>query len=65
MPIRSVTPTARLKALRKAVRVGIDDLEAGRYKAFGSFADLDRYLGKMTDKVLTKHRTSRARGRPK
>ena len=65
MPIRNVAPTARLKALRKAIRVGLNDLEAGRYKAFTSFADLDRYLDKMTDRVLAKRRVSRARVRPK
>jgi antitoxin ParD1/3/4 len=64
MPIRNVAPTARLNALRKAIRVGLDDLEAGRYKRFTSFADLDRYLDKLTDRVLAKRRVNRVRIRP-
>lgn len=44
----------RLEALRKAVQVGIDDLEAGRYREFTSFTDLDAYLRELTNKVLTK-----------
>ena len=58
---REVEDRVRLEALRQAVRVGIDDLEAGRYKQFESFADLDAYLGKVTDEILAKRRTSRKR----
>jgi len=58
---REAEDGARLEALREAARVGIDDLETGRYTAFGSFADLDGYLRKVTNKVLTKPRGNRAR----
>jgi antitoxin ParD1/3/4 len=58
---REAEDRVRLEALRQAVQVGIDDLEAGRYKQFESFADLDDYLGKVTDEILAKRRTSRKR----
>src|SRR5262249_37649905 len=41
---RAAEDRARLKALRQAIQVGIDDLESGRYRQFSSFADLDKYL---------------------
>jgi antitoxin ParD1/3/4 len=58
---REVEDRVRLEALRQAVQVGIDDLEAGRYKQFESFSDLDDYLGKVTDEILAKRRSSRKR----
>ncbi len=58
---REAEDRARLKALREAAQAGIDDLEAGRYKTFGSFADLDGYLREVADKVLAKPRGNRAR----
>ncbi len=48
-----------LESLRKAVQVGIDDLQAGRYREFVSFADLDAYLHELTNKVLAKRRADR------
>ncbi|HTO82159.1 MAG TPA: type II toxin-antitoxin system ParD family antitoxin [Methylomirabilota bacterium] len=35
---------ARLKALREAARVGIADIEAGRFKTFDSAESLTEYL---------------------
>jgi antitoxin ParD1/3/4 len=35
---------ARLKALREAVKPGINDIEAGRYREFESFERLDAFL---------------------
>lgn len=68
MSTRNVAPgnhhaecRARLKALREAARIGIDDLKAGRYKAFDSFADLDNYLDKIADRVIARHRTDQKR----
>jgi antitoxin ParD1/3/4 len=58
---REVEDRVRLEALRQAVQVGIDDLEAGRYREFNSFADLDGYLSKVTDEVLAKRRSGRKR----
>lgn len=58
---REAEDRARLEALRKAIQVGIDDLDAGRYRQFDSFEDLDDYLSKVTDEVLARHRTGRKR----
>ena len=58
---REAEDRARLKALREAARVGIDDLEAGRYKAFASFDDLNSYLRTVADKVLAKSGVDRKR----
>lgn len=67
MPMRNAALTnrhatsegrAQLKALRRAVQIGIDDLEAGRYKEFASFADLEVYLREKADRVLAKSRAS-------
>jgi antitoxin ParD1/3/4 len=43
---------AKLKALREAVQVGIDDIEAGRYRDFDSFDDLDRHFKAVADDVI-------------
>ena len=52
---------ARLKALRDAVKVGLDDLRAGRYRSFDSFEALDRHVGKMADRAIARHRTTQRR----
>lgn len=44
---------ARIKALRDAARVGIADVEAGRYRTFDSQAELNRRLGTLRDDVLS------------
>ncbi len=41
---RAAEEKAKLKALREAAQVGIDDIEAGRYRDFKTFDELDRYL---------------------
>ena len=43
---------ARVKALREAARVGIADIEDGRYRTFGSADDLGRHLGSVRDRTL-------------
>jgi antitoxin ParD1/3/4 len=43
---------ARIKALRDAARVGIADIDAGRYRSFESPADLSRHLSTLRDSVL-------------
>ncbi|MEK7992286.1 MAG: hypothetical protein AAB403_00635 [Planctomycetota bacterium] len=58
---REAENSARLKALRDAVQVGIDDLNSGRYKSFESFADLDAHLGKITDRAIARHRAGQKR----
>ena len=45
---------ARLKALREAARVGIADIEEGRYRTFDSAAEINRHLGAVRDGVLAK-----------
>jgi antitoxin ParD1/3/4 len=45
---------ARIKALRDAARLGIADVEAGRYRTFDSPADLDQHLGALRDGVLSR-----------
>jgi antitoxin ParD1/3/4 len=47
---------ARLKALRDAARIGIADVEAGRYRTFDSPVDLKRYLDALRDSVLSRKR---------
>jgi len=49
---------ARLKGLREMARVGIADIEAGRYRTFESPAELRQHLGKLRDGVLSRKRRS-------
>jgi antitoxin ParD1/3/4 len=46
---RAAEEKARLKALREAARIGIADIESGRYRTFGSAAELDRHLGSLAE----------------
>lgn len=48
---RDAEQRARLKALREAVRLGIDDIEAGRYHEFESFDRLDMHLRDISAKA--------------
>jgi antitoxin ParD1/3/4 len=45
---------ARIKALRDAARVGIVDIEVGRYRTFDSHAELNRHLTTLRDDVLSR-----------
>jgi antitoxin ParD1/3/4 len=47
---------AKLKALRGAIQIGIDDIEAGRYTTFRSSEDLRRYLRSIADAAINRHR---------
>ncbi len=49
---------ARLKALRDAARVGIDDVKAGRVREFESTSELRQHLD-----ALAKHTVTSARSR--
>ena len=60
---RDAEEQARLEALRAAVRVGIDDIEAGRHLTFASPAALRRHL-KSVAKVAIKKGLSRRTVRP-
>jgi antitoxin ParD1/3/4 len=48
---------ARLKALREAARVGIADVDAGRFRTFEAPPELSRHLGTLTDEVLNETRS--------
>lgn len=48
---------AQLRALREAARLGIADIENGRYRTFESAADIDRHLGTVRDRALAKKQT--------
>lgn len=43
---------ARLKALREAVRVGIADADAGRFRSFGTRDELKRHLSSLAEDAL-------------
>jgi antitoxin ParD1/3/4 len=51
---------ARLKALREAARIGIADVEEGRYRTFETREQLSRHLADVTDKVIASARTGKA-----
>ncbi len=44
---------ARIKALRDAARIGIADMEAGRYRTFNTPSDLEQHLGKIRDSTIS------------
>jgi len=43
---------ARIKALKDAARMGIADIEAGRYRTFDSPTELNQHLNNLSDSVL-------------
>ena len=47
---------AKLRALREAIQVGIDDIEAGRYTTFHSSEELRRHMKSLTDGAIGRHR---------
>ena len=49
---REAEDKARLKALRDAARVGVADIEAGRFRSFESPVALRRHLAAVTGKVV-------------
>jgi antitoxin ParD1/3/4 len=49
---REAEETAKLKALREAVQVGIDDIEAGRYRTFKSPEALNRHLKSIASQAI-------------
>jgi antitoxin ParD1/3/4 len=53
---------ARIKALRDAARIGIADIEAGRYRTFDLPAELDRHLATLRDGVLSRKRSEKSGG---
>jgi antitoxin ParD1/3/4 len=49
---RETEEKVRLKALREAARIGIADIEAGRFRSFQSRAALRRHLASVVDKAI-------------
>jgi len=53
---------ARLKALREAARIGVSDIEAGRFREFATPAALKRHLAAIAHSTIGAKR-SRTRGK--
>lgn len=49
---REAEEKARLKALREAARIGVADIEAGRFRSFDTPAALDAHVLGIADKVM-------------
>jgi antitoxin ParD1/3/4 len=49
---REAQDKARLNALRDAARVGVADIEAGRFRSFDSPDALERHLTAIVDEVI-------------
>ncbi len=58
---RDAEDKARRKALREAARVGIADIESGRFRTFESPKALRRRLGALADNAIA----GRAAGKPR
>jgi len=59
---RDAEHKARLNALREAVQVGIDDIEAGRYQTFKTAEALDKHVKSLIREGFAR-RTSARRGK--
>jgi antitoxin ParD1/3/4 len=57
---RDAEEQARLEALRNAVQVGIDDIEAGRFRIFDTSAALRDHLDTVAATALSKGDASRS-----
>lgn len=49
---REAEEAARLAALQKAARIGIADIDAGRYRRFDSADELSGHLASLANKAL-------------
>lgn len=54
---REAAEKARLKALREAARIGITDIESGRFRTFSSPKALRRRLDSAADRVVAERRS--------
>ena len=50
---REAREKARLAALREAARVGVADIEAGRFRAFDSPEELERHLSEIAREAIS------------
>ena len=58
---REAEEKVRLKALREAARMGVADVNAGRFRSFESPESLERHLDSLADKTIAETRaTSRS-----
>lgn len=58
---REAQDNARLHALREAARIGMSDVDAGRFRSFESPAALSRHLNAIADKVIGRKPATRAK----
>lgn len=58
---REAQDKARLHALREAARVGMGDIDAGRYRSFASPATLSRHLTEIAAKAIGGKPATRAK----
>ena len=56
---RETEEKARLKALREAARVGVNDMETGRFCTFQSTTSLARHLRSIAERAITRHKSSK------
>lgn len=52
MEQREKEEAARLEALRQAVRIGVADIEAGRFREFGTAEELGEHLAALAAQAL-------------
>ena len=57
---REAEEKARLKALREAARIGVADIEAGRFRSFELSADLNDHLALIAEEAINR-KVSKAR----
>jgi len=50
---REAREKARLTALREAARVGVGDIESGRFRTFDWQEEFERYLSKIADEAIS------------
>ena len=53
---REAEDRAKLKALREAAKIGLDDIAAGRYRDFDNEASLRQYLETLTEEAIGRAR---------
>ena len=53
---REAEDRAKLKALREAAKVGLDDIAAGRYRTFDSDESLREYLNGLAEEAIARAR---------
>jgi antitoxin ParD1/3/4 len=56
---REAEDKTRLRALRDAARMGVDDIEPGRFRSFHSPQALARHLGSVADKAIAANKSAK------